>query len=124
KTHCYFDPTVEHKGYSWRVIYTSNGRPLFKDLPASYLGKLKPESKHLIPEIFDPTTDENQTRVIGGKATFKDLQNVVFSHQCHFSIDEFVLVPRSGGGFTYGRIAKEVKTNCKVNPDFIHSLPA
>ena len=40
KDTCFFDTTKEHKCLTWRVVYNSNSTPLYKDLPAPYIGKL------------------------------------------------------------------------------------
>jgi len=49
---------------------------------------------------------------------------VVFSPHCNFKTDEIVLVSRSRGGFTYGKINKEVKLNCKITLKETHPLNA
>jgi hypothetical protein len=45
-------------------------------------------------------------RHIGDKPLGKDLNNAVFSPSSKFNPHQMVLVPRSKGGFTYGRIVK------------------
>jgi hypothetical protein len=44
-------------------------------------------------------------RVPGGKPTLSDSYGAVFAHHNVFQVGEMVLVPRSRGGFTYGKIA-------------------
>jgi hypothetical protein len=107
KTHCYFDPLVEHKTTLYRVVYHNQGKALFKDLPSPHIGKLGDSNRDT--ESYQPSPDQDFSRIVGDKPTFKDLQVVVFSAECTFAPEEMVLVPRSGGGFTYGRIHKEAQ---------------
>jgi len=43
-------------------------------------------------------------RIPGGKPTLSDLYGAIFAPQSMFQIGEVVLVPRSRGGFTYGKV--------------------
>ncbi len=128
RNQCYFDSQAEHETKTWRVVYLNNGKSLFKDLPAPYIGKL-PSGPHISEKDVRQTMEEEaedleSTRNIGEKPDMKDLQCVVFSPQCNFKPDEIVLVARSGGGFTYGRVYKETKQHCKLAIKDPHSLPS
>lgn len=118
KKNCYFDSKVEHKNIAWRVVYSSSGKSLFKELPSPHIGKLKggPSlSEHDMNATLEAEDEEFASRrPIGESAQFKDLQNVVFSPSFSFSIDEIVLIPRSSGGFTYGKVLKETNLNCRT----------
>ncbi|GAM19487.1 hypothetical protein SAMD00019534_026620 [Acytostelium subglobosum LB1] len=121
---CHHDTSVHHPGVNYRAIYPSGAKKenLFKDLPASYLGKLVSRDK--VPKTADsianlpanplPTTSAAPIRAIGQKASLKDLHNLVFSPVSKFAPNQIALVPRSKGGFTYGGILKECKVPCKV----------
>lgn len=123
RSHCFFDPQIPHKSLVWRVVYPSNGKHLFKDLPPSYVGKLK-NGVNRDQVLHEDNTLESDC-IVGKKASLKDLQNVVFSSQCHFKVGEIVLVPRSRGGFTYGRISRDTKQNCfNTSIDKTHPLNA
>eukprot|EP01116_Phalansterium_solitarium_P006160 TRINITY_DN18466_c0_g1_i1.p1 TRINITY_DN18466_c0_g1~~TRINITY_DN18466_c0_g1_i1.p1 ORF type:complete len:911 (-),score=220.40 TRINITY_DN18466_c0_g1_i1:371-3103(-) len=129
--HCFFDPSIEHKTQTWRVCYLANRNTLYKDLPTPYVGKLRrgpltPADREAeLRDLASAEADEGE-RTVGRKPSLKDLQMVVISPQCSFEVDEIVLVPRSAGGYTYGRIAKEAVQVCKsaFEPAVSHQLRA
>eukprot|EP01103_Thecamoeba_quadrilineata_P003891 TRINITY_DN13628_c0_g1_i1.p1 TRINITY_DN13628_c0_g1~~TRINITY_DN13628_c0_g1_i1.p1 ORF type:complete len:476 (+),score=57.93 TRINITY_DN13628_c0_g1_i1:3-1430(+) len=63
-------------------------------------------------------------RSTGKNPTLSDLHSAVFSFKNAFQPGELVLVPRTRGGFTYGRITgSRVRSNkCYLDPDVSHSV--
>jgi len=62
-------------------------------------------------------------RPLGNTPSEEDLALVVFSHANRFQADEKVLVPRSRGGFVYGKIIHGKKRNtCYVDAKVSHTL--
>ncbi|PRP81252.1 hypothetical protein PROFUN_02086 [Planoprotostelium fungivorum] len=108
---CYFDPHVEHNTLLWRVVYLNNGNQLFKDLPAVYVGKMSPQGE----EEEEQNSADDGERVVGERPSRRDLDRVILSPQQTFNPDEIVLVPRSRGGFTYGKIVKEGRQLCPIS---------
>eukprot|EP00026_Physarum_polycephalum_P002863 Phypoly_transcript_02872.p1 GENE.Phypoly_transcript_02872~~Phypoly_transcript_02872.p1 ORF type:complete len:594 (+),score=115.49 Phypoly_transcript_02872:625-2406(+) len=119
--HCYADSSVSHTSYHWRMVYPGpGGGNMFKDLPPAYIGKLV---TYFNKDIVIPKEDDGE-RNIGDKPLGKDLNNAVFSPASKFNPNQIVLVPRSKGGFTYGRIVKECTFTCRLDDSVKHEIPA
>lgn len=59
---------------------------------------------------------------MGQKPQVKDLHNAVFSPSSKFAPNQIVLVPRSKGGFTYGRIVGECALPCRLDEAHKHDV--
>lgn len=119
--HCYADSSVPHSTYHWRIVYPSpgGGGNMFKDLPPAYIGKLVTSfNKDLVMP-----KDEDGERIVGDKPLGKDLNNAAFLPTSKFIPHQMVLVPRSAGGFTYGRIVKECTFTCRLDDAHKHEIP-
>lgn len=125
---CFYDSAVSHKTPICRVIYKTNQGILQKDLPFAYLGKLKIPPPITTSDLDPDTTSDSSEilRVVGEPPHPRDLQRVVFSPTVNFEENEIVLLPRSAGGFTYGRLHKESQQNCRDSsvPSGSHPIPA
>lgn len=64
----------------------------------------------------------NVKSIIGQNASARDLNLVFFSPQTVISTGQIVLVPRSGGGFTYGSVLEQRPTTCKIDPVCTHDV--
>lgn len=107
---CPLDSAVRHVLPEYSVMLDES-QELLKGLPAAFLGKL-PEVE--TGEEEDDEDDEEQ--VIGGKALQRDLRTMIFG-TAHEGLmpGELVLVPRSRGGFTYGRIYCKQSVPCHLS---------
>eukprot|EP01117_Protostelium_nocturnum_P004054 TRINITY_DN1532_c0_g1_i4.p1 TRINITY_DN1532_c0_g1~~TRINITY_DN1532_c0_g1_i4.p1 ORF type:complete len:759 (+),score=334.09 TRINITY_DN1532_c0_g1_i4:106-2382(+) len=133
---CYFDHSSPHQCNLFKVVYMNNGNPLSKALPAIYLGKLpqgpsedskEENSKNSNEKSFQNADFSTETvRKIGERPSRKDLDRVILSPHQSFNMEEIVLVPRSKGGFSYGKVYKDNRSTCPLsiaNPLESHTLP-
>jgi hypothetical protein len=126
---CMIDPQVHQPCDYWRVDYQGTGATdnsvalsssstYFKELPAILIGKRRAfVDVPIAPDELDPPSAAPPERVIGQRPSMRDLRNVVLAAETVFSEGEVVLVPRSGGGFTYGRLLKPSEVKCKLHPE-------
>ena len=101
------ESSASHTCVRYRVSYGT----LHKEIPTMLLGKLP--SKPLVGVAAECTADSAETSPkIGAPVSSKDLGKVVFTSNATFGDGELVIVNRSRGGFTYGRIQSRAKCSC------------
>lgn len=135
-TKCPFKSEEEHPSIRYLVAYPggfvaskdprSRGQQvqqqLTKYLPAYFIGKLPrevpPDCARTAAEMDRATQGltsvqiERMPRSIGGKVLQSDLATACFSPESTFEAGQIVAVPRSFGGFTYGRVLGPHETRC------------
>jgi len=104
-------------------VALDENKALVKGLPSAFVGKLLPEDEAYALAEEDDEADDGG-RVIGGKPLPRDLRGMVFGMK-HDSLEmgEIVLVPRSRGGFTYGRIFGKQSVVCSISDRPKHLVP-
>lgn len=110
---CFFSADVQHPTLFWRVDYQSAGKSFFKEIPAIYIGKIRSPSQQMMYKLEDASNPIPQ-RNVGERPTLRDLRIVLFSSDSNFVEGEIVLVPRTGGGFSYGQLLKQIEVKCKL----------
>jgi hypothetical protein len=106
---CFHDGQTSHACVRYRVTLG----PSFKELPVMCIGRLPSMPDTLAPA--DTETDAPPTppaRTIGGPAALRDSVRAVFAPGAAFTVGETVLVPRSSGGLSYGRVAQRAHMPC------------
>lgn len=141
---CSFDPEVSHSSIRYRVTYPGGLKPskgsksqqqqqqLTKYLPPFFIGKLP---RRISPEIVKVASDmdkvtqgltsiqiEKLPRKVGERILKCDLLNACFSPVSSFEVGQMVAVPRSFGGFTYGRVLEPHRTKCIINKTTTHDI--
>lgn len=102
------DPDSKHSCVRYRVTYGS----MHKEIPAILLGKIPRKPPVSAENVTEDAPGAEPQREIGAAVSAKDLGKVVFSPQALFGSGEIVVVPRSRGGFTYGRVQQRSECRC------------
>lgn len=78
---------------------------------------LRKKEEHRLREKKISRAKDKEWRLLGEKPSYRDLMIARFSLGHKFGPDEIVLVPRTRGGFTYGKITKAcVRNHCYIDP--------
>eukprot|EP00005_Dracoamoeba_jomungandri_P010311 CAMPEP_0174274876 /NCGR_PEP_ID=MMETSP0439-20130205/59511_1 /TAXON_ID=0 /ORGANISM="Stereomyxa ramosa, Strain Chinc5" /LENGTH=520 /DNA_ID=CAMNT_0015366919 /DNA_START=660 /DNA_END=2222 /DNA_ORIENTATION=+ len=65
-------------------------------------------------KVEEEAEEDPEERGVGNKVWLRDMHNVMFSPQSTFCPEEIVIVPRSAGGFTYGKILSSWECPCPL----------
>ncbi|KAH3744758.1 Zc3h12a-like Ribonuclease NYN domain [Pelomyxa schiedti] len=116
---CFLFSSVRHTSQRYRVAYPNQQAAVqFKDLPNFCIGKLLSDS----PVPASSCEDTETERSPGCSVNIGDLHKVVFLPRSGIEPGCLVIVPRSRGGFTYGRVVSEHQTLCREEPSCPHTV--
>eukprot|EP01119_Soliformovum_irregulare_P022492 TRINITY_DN7708_c0_g1_i1.p1 TRINITY_DN7708_c0_g1~~TRINITY_DN7708_c0_g1_i1.p1 ORF type:complete len:364 (-),score=97.11 TRINITY_DN7708_c0_g1_i1:594-1685(-) len=107
---------AKHIATIFSVKCLSNGKPVWKELPGAFLGYIPKEIDPFDLESDSIPSSPSQEQNVGEVANHRDLANALFAPHSHFTTGEIVLVPRSSGGFTYGKILGSSPLKCPAVP--------
>jgi hypothetical protein len=137
KQTCFFNQTKRHPCHRYKVVYNpaagDENKTLCKELPALCIGKLSNqfhqhqiENAMIQQQLSEKGLDSVESariREVGSPCNTKDLKNAVFSLDNSFKEGEIVLVPRSSGGFSYGKILNNCEVGCSAHKlEYKHSV--